>query len=74
MKQSYRIKKCVIANHNTLITSMQDEEIKHHDVYHVQKRFLGFLWINIKSFEDCDNDWWAWACAQNLLDKLNEED
>jgi hypothetical protein len=53
---------------------MQDEEIKHHDVYHVQKRFLGFLWINIKSFEDSDNDWWAWACAQNLLDKLNEED
>lgn len=30
--------------------------------------------ITIKSFEDCDNDWWAWACAQNLLDKLNEED
>lgn len=68
MKQNYRIKKCVIDNLD--LTSMQNEKI----IYHVQKRFLGFLWLNIKSFEDEESTWWAWACAQNLLDKLNEED
>ncbi len=74
MKKNYRIKECVFADQNALLTSMQNEEIKHHKVYHVQKRFFGFLWLNIKSFDDKDDDWWAWGCAQNLLDKLNEED
>ena len=35
MKKNYRIKECVIADQNALLTSMQNEEIKHHKVYHV---------------------------------------
>ena len=74
MKQKYRIKECGTSDQITLPMSMQDEAIKHNKVFHVQKRFLGFLWLNIKSFEDKNDDWRAWGCAQNLLDKLNEED
>lgn len=31
-----------------------------------------FLWITVKSFQDEDEEW-ARMCAEELLDKLNEE-
>lgn len=74
MKQKYRIKERVSSDNNMLLESIQNGGLKQHQIFHVQKRFWGFLWLNIKSFEDKNDDWWAWGCAQNLLDKLNEED
>lgn len=39
--------------------------------YAVQMKHL-FLWITVKSFQDEDEEW-ARMCAEELLDKLNEE-
>lgn len=39
--------------------------------YAVQMKYL-FLWITVKSFQDEDEEW-ARMCAEELLDKLNEE-
>lgn len=38
--------------------------------YKVQMRFLG-IWLTIKAFDGVKDDWWANACADNLLDELN---
>lgn len=37
----------------------------------IQMKHL-FLWITVKSFQDEDEEW-ARMCAEELLDKLNEE-
>lgn len=42
------------------------------NVYKVQKRWFG-LWITIKTFSGKNDNWWAKACAMNLLDELNKE-
>lgn len=38
--------------------------------YKVQMRFLG-IWLTIKAFDGNNDDWWANACADNLLEELN---
>lgn len=38
--------------------------------YKVQMRFWG-IWLTIKAFDGNNDDWWANACADNLLDELN---
>lgn len=39
-------------------------------MYKVQMRYMG-LWLTIKAFDGAKDDWWANACADNLLDELN---
>lgn len=39
-------------------------------IYKVQMRYMG-LWLTIKAFDGAKDDWWANACADNLLDELN---
>lgn len=48
-----------------------DYNFKHTVRYAVQMKYL-FLWITVKSFQDEDEEW-ARMCAEELLDKLNEE-
>lgn len=39
--------------------------------YEVQMKYL-FVWITVKSFQDEEEEW-ARMCAEDLLNKLNEE-
>lgn len=39
--------------------------------YKVQMLYMG-MWLTIKKFDGYKDDWWANACADNLLDELQK--
>ena len=64
-RKKYRIKEVSVAD--------LEHKCNYYFVYNVQVRLLPFIWLTIKSFVGKEDEWWAQANAQNLLDELNKE-
>ena len=62
MKRKYRIKKKETFDADALIVR-----------YYVVQVRRWFGWVNIKKFQDTDDESYALRCAVELLEKLNEE-
>ena len=66
-----KYRKKIKEKHNIIQLPTGTYRTFYYNRYKVQMRFWG-IWLTIKEFDGDKDDWWANACADNLLDELNK--